>query len=78
MSDNISSVFGSGFLSSLMSINVIVEIDKDEGESDNECVDEMMRENSSLPTATDATAHLQNVSDAQKSRRGEKLTFPVD
>lgn len=53
MSDNISSVFGSGFLASLMPINVIVEIDVDEDESDNECDDERKCSASSTPTATD-------------------------
>jgi hypothetical protein len=54
-----------------MPINVIVEIDEGDGESDNECVDEKMCASSSELTATDATAILSNISEAQKSKTGE-------
>ena len=73
MSDNISSVFGSGFLSSLMPINVIVEVDEGEGESDNECVDERSSATPSDLTATEVTAVLPSTSEAPKTKAGEHL-----
>jgi hypothetical protein len=73
MSDNISSVFGSGFLSSLMPINVIVEVEEDEDKSDNECVEEKICASSSELTATDVTAVLPKNSETQKSKTGERF-----
>jgi hypothetical protein len=73
MSDNISSVFGSGFLSSLMPINVIVEVEEDEDKSDSECVEEKICASSSELIATDAMAVLPKNSETQKSKTGERF-----